>query len=92
MAGFKRQQLAEEDVRRRPVALGTLADQGVDVFCWCNRCGHNAVVTTARLIRQLGPDFPIPEIGAQMRCTGCGGKDVATRPNWPSSGPIARHT
>ena len=86
MGGWKRQQLADEETRRRPMALGALADQAIDVFCWSNRCGHNAVVATERLVRQLGPDYPIPEVGAQMRCTGCGGKDIATRPNWPSQG------
>jgi hypothetical protein len=26
-----------------------------------------------------------------MRCSGCGSKDVAARPDWPSLGQIARH-
>ena len=91
MGGWKRRQLTDEEAQRRPMVLGALADQSVEVFCWCNRCGHNAVVATERLVRQLGPDYPIPEVGAQMRCTGCGGKDVATRPDWPSQGQITRH-
>ncbi|NNG02687.1 MAG: hypothetical protein HKM95_01120 [Inquilinus sp.] len=91
MAGWKRRQLADEEVRRRPVVLGALAERGVGVFCWCNRCHHNAIVTSTQLIDQLGPDFPIPEVGAQMRCSGCGSKDVATRPDWPSQGQITRH-
>ena len=91
MGGWKRRQLANEEVGRRPMVLSGLVEQSVDVFCWCNRCGHNAVVAAEQLIRQLGPDFPIPEVGAQMRCSGCGGKDVATRPDWPSQGQITRH-
>lgn len=91
MGGFKRQVIAAADRRRRPALLGTLADRQVDVFCWCNRCGHNAVLPTAQLVRQLGPAVAVPEIGPKLRCTGCGSKDVATRPNWPSQGQITRH-
>ncbi|MEQ8967014.1 MAG: hypothetical protein RID91_14435 [Azospirillaceae bacterium] len=91
MGAYKRRALAEAEARCRPIRLGTLAERGVDVFCWCNRCGHNAELETAALILQLGPDMPVPEIGARLRCSGCGGKDVATRPAWPSAGQITRH-
>lgn len=91
MGAFKRRAIAEADSRRRPARLGSLADRSVDVFCWCNRCGHNAVLATDLLMRQLGPAIPVPEIGAHLRCTGCGSKDVATRPNWPSQGQITHH-
>jgi hypothetical protein len=93
MAGIKRRQLAAEDRAQPTATLGDLANhgRGVDVFCWCNRCGHNAVVPTARLALELGPDFPVPEVGTRMRCSGCGSKDVATRPAWPSLGLVASH-
>lgn len=91
MGGIKRKVLAEEERRQQPAALGDLGGQGIDVFCWCNRCGHNAVLPAALLIRQLGPAMPVPEVGARLRCTGCGSRDVATRPAWPSAGPITRH-
>jgi hypothetical protein len=26
-----------------------------------------------------------------LRCTGCGGKDIATRPAWPGLGPVTSH-
>lgn len=74
-----------------PALLGLLADEGLDIFCWCNRCGHNAIVSTRLLIRQLGPAMPVPAVGAHMRCTGCGSRDVATQPAWPAMGPITRH-
>jgi hypothetical protein len=48
-------------------------------------------VDIERLVRELGPQFAVPEVGARMRCTGCGAKDVATRPAWPSLGQVARH-
>ena len=92
MAGVKRSAIEAEERWRRAATLGELADEGVDVFCWCNRCSHNAVIETARLISELGPGLPVPEAGARMRCTGCASKDVATRPAWPSLGTVARHS
>jgi ribosomal protein L37E len=92
VARIKRDILDDQERRRRAMPLGWLADQQLDVFCWCNRCGHNSVVETALLMRQLGPAMPVPEIGAHMRCTGCGSRDVATRPAWSAPEPITRHT
>jgi hypothetical protein len=43
------------------------------------------------LIAELGPDFPVPEVGTRLRCSGCSGKDIATRPAWPGLGQVARH-
>ena len=91
MARIKRQLLEAEDQRRRAACLGELAAAGNGVFCWCNRCGHNAVLDIQRLIGELGPDYPVPEVGARLRCSGCAGKDIATRPNWPGLGQVARH-
>ena len=71
--------------------LDELKREGIDIFCWCNRCGHNAVLPVGLVIAQLGPGFPVPEVGAHTRCGGCGGKDVATRPAWPSLGQVTRH-
>jgi len=59
-----------------------LARGGIGVLCLCNRCGHRAEAATTVLVSQLGPDFPVPEIGTRMRCGSCGSKDVATRPAW----------
>ncbi len=91
MAGFKRRELAERDRRLGAATLADLAGQGVAVFCWCNRCGHNAELATETLIARLGSDFPVPEAGTRLRCSACQGKDVATRPAWPSLGQVTRH-
>lgn len=91
MAGMKRRQLEAAERRRRAATLAELAGQEVDVFCWCNGCGHNAVLRSGRLLAALGADFPVPEVGARLRCSRCGTKDVATRPHWPSLGQVARH-
>ncbi len=91
MAGVKRRDLAERDRRLGAATLGELESQGVAVFCWCNRCGHNAVLATRPLIAELARDFAVPEVGARLRCSHCAGKDVATRPAWPSLGQVTRH-
>jgi len=92
MAGIKRRLQAAADRQQQAMRLGDLLAERLDVFCWCNRCGHNAVVSTAALAGHLSADLPVPEAGAHMRCTRCQGKDVSTRPAWPSPGLITRHT
>lgn len=74
-----------------PARLGDIAIQGLNVFCWCNRCSHCGELDAVALTARLGPDLPVPEIGARLRCSGCGAKDVATRPGWPSLGQVAHH-
>ncbi len=92
MGRFKRELIDREDRGQQAARLSDLVTAKVGVFCWCNRCGHHAEAATAMLVSQLGPDFPIPEIGARMRCSACGSKDVATRPAWPGQGQVAKHS
>lgn len=92
MGRLKRELMDRKDRAQRAAQLGDLLAAKVGVFCWCNRCGHNAEAATAMLASQLGPEFPVPEIGARMRCSACGSKDVSTRPAWPSQGQITKHT
>jgi len=91
MGGMKHQMVDRSEQVMAAPRLGQLNERGLDVFCWCNRCGHNAVIQTDDLIRKLGPALPVPEVGARMRCSVCESKDVATRPAWPSRGAITRH-
>ena len=90
MGRMKQESMAREDRSQRAAQLGDLLSAKVGVFCWCNRCGHNAEASTQMLVSQLGPSFPVPEIGARMRCSACGSKDVATRPSWPSRAQAVR--
>lgn len=76
----------------RPAILADLTREGIDVWCWCEKCNHHAVVPTAELLARLGPGYPVPGLAARMRCSGCGSRDLHARPNWPSLGVIARHT
>jgi hypothetical protein len=91
MAGFKRRLNAEQDRLRHAMRLADLETHGVGVFCWCNRCSHSAIVPVAELLARLGPAIAVPEIGAKLRCSGCGARDVATRPAWRTLGEVARH-
>lgn len=78
MSGFKERYLAVQERFARPERLGPLAERGGKVFCWCNRCAHHARIEARQLSLALGPDLPIPEVGARLRCSNCGAKDVAT--------------
>lgn len=78
MSGFKERFIAAQDRLRRPERLGEAAARGHAILCWCNRCAHHARIDGKHLSLALGPDFPIPEIGTRLRCSGCGAKDVAT--------------
>jgi hypothetical protein len=91
MSAIKRHAMQAVETRRRATRLGRLAQDGIDIFCWCNRCGHNAVLESEKLTLELGPEMPVPEVGARLRCSGCGSKDVASRPAWPSLGRVADH-
>lgn len=82
MGRMKRELIEQEDHALRTARLADLLAGRIGVACMCNRCGHRAEAPVALLVRQLGPDFPVPEIGARMRCGSCGSKDVATRPAW----------
>lgn len=74
-----------------PATLGNLLDDGLAVFCWCNRCGHHGELPTAMLAARFGPTLPVPALNGRLRCVGCGGQDVAVRPAWPPRGPIGAH-
>ena len=78
MSGFKDRLIAAQDRLGRPERLGPLAARGGIIFCWCNRCSHHARLDGRQLVLTLGPDFAVPEIGARLRCSNCGAKDVAT--------------
>ena len=47
MGGFKRQ-LTNSFDPASPTTLGDLAAEGLQVFCWCHRCGHNAEIGQRR--------------------------------------------
>jgi hypothetical protein len=74
-----------------PPTLADICNYGVDVFCWCNRCSHHAVLPINMLIAQCGAATPFPAIHGRLRCQVCGTKDIHARPNWKGLGVVARH-
>lgn len=91
MSGIKRVIDRKRDEARRPALLGDLAGKAIGIFCWCNRCGHSASLPLDGLIARLGPAMPAPDVATRLRCSVCGTRDVATRPDWPNLGQVARH-
>jgi hypothetical protein len=89
MSGFKERFIAAQERIARPDRLGALAVRGGVIFCWCNRCAHHARIDGRQLSLTLGPDFAVPEIGARLRCSNCGAKDVATSADLASATPAA---
>lgn len=74
-----------------PPTLADVQSYGVGVFCWCNRCHHNAVLHVYLLIAQLGPGLPFPMVHGRLRCQACGSKDIHARPNWKGLGVVSSH-
>lgn len=91
MGRLKDESIRKEDSERKAARLGDIAEAGLEIFCWCNRCGHNTAVDSTMLAAKLGPAIPVPEVGARMRCSNCQSKDIATRPAWPTLGQVTRH-
>ena len=52
----------------------------------------SAVWRDGVLAAQMGPATPVPAVAAHVVCSGCGGREVATRPAWPPRGPVSRHS
>ena len=91
MGAFKKEAIKRSEPVN-PTRLSDLADENLKLFCWCNRCGHNAEIAIDIFIKRLGAQFPVPEVGRHMKCTKCAANDIATRPAWPSyGGQLARH-
>ncbi len=73
-----------------PMRLGDLGNADGLVFCWCNRCSHHATLAAKVLAARLGPHVAVPEVSTHLNCSGCGSRDVATRPHWGEAGVLAR--
>jgi hypothetical protein len=85
---FRRQ---SRRIRPAPATLGEVAANGLKLWAWCNSCSHNTTLEVAALIARLGRNFPVPGLGARLRCGACGGRDIDARPQWPRRGVITSH-
>lgn len=52
------------------MTLWNLVQQGIDVFCWCNRCNHHAVLPVRVLAAHMEPSTPVPAVAARVVCSG----------------------
>ena len=56
MGWHKRQQTKSNDPEN-PATLADMIHEGLSIFCWCNRCGHNSTVDPVPLTDVLGSFF-----------------------------------
>jgi hypothetical protein len=62
-----------------PMTLANMRENGVwSISATCETCHHEAVLSAD----QWPPDMPVPDIGLKLRCSACGSREIATRPNW----------
>jgi hypothetical protein len=60
-----------------PMTLANMRQNGVRVvIARCEACGHVADVN----VDALAETIIVPEVGRRLRCSGCGGKRIDTRP------------
>ena len=55
------------------------------VWCWYEKCRHNATLGLAELIERLGANLPFPAVKTRLRCGRCGSGQVFARPDWPAA-------
>jgi len=61
------------------MTLGNMREHGVRaVEATCDDCKHEAVVN----VEALPNDFYVPDVALKLRCSACGSKKVAVRPDW----------
>jgi hypothetical protein len=62
--------------------LNGLKSKGLDVWSWCLACHREAVVPVDVLLAKLPGGYAVPDVGKVLRCSECGRKGPAVRPNW----------
>ena len=62
-----------------PMTLRNMRDNGPRaVIATCQACGHEDDVN----VDALPDSVHVPDAGRYLRCSGCGGKAISTRPAW----------
>ena len=70
--GWHKRQHTALDEPKNPTTLADMIHEGLSVFCWCNRCGHNSTIDPVPLATALGSLFPVPELGGRKVLTDMG--------------------
>lgn len=78
MGRLKSNLFDSNEVCRKHLSVGDIAETGRLVIVWCNRCGHNETVPPLPLVLEYGPECPVAEIGSLAGCRSCRCRDVAS--------------
>jgi hypothetical protein len=66
------------DTETTAITIGTLAASGRHLIAECTDCGHSRKIPADRVA--LNRETAVADAGKHMRCTGCRGKKILTRP------------
>jgi hypothetical protein len=80
------------DSHPEKAVLGDAVRDGLMLWLSCADCRHRKRIAPAALARDLGYDFPLPDLKNRMKCSRCGGRDIEVRLDRSTNGPVARHT
>lgn len=70
-----------------PVTLGDLISDGKLLWLYCCDCCRERDVDPATI--PLPAAFPVPEVGARMKCSKCGSRRIDARPELYPGGVLA---
>ena len=71
-----------------PVTLGDLIHEAKLLWVYCLECCRERDVDPNTI--PLPKSFPVPNIGARMKCTACGSRQIDTRPELYPGGVVAQ--
>jgi hypothetical protein len=62
-----------------PMPLSNMREHGVrSVDGTCEDCKHEAIIN----VDSLPDGLYVPDVALRLRCSACGSKNIATRPDW----------
>ena len=68
-----------------PMTLGNMREHRVrSVDATCEACGHEAVIN----VDALPDELYVPDVALKLRCSACGSKKIAVRPDWAKHDPF----
>ncbi|MBM3485134.1 MAG: hypothetical protein FJX67_00650 [Alphaproteobacteria bacterium] len=74
-----------------PVPLASYRGIAHRLTAICETCLHSARLDREALIACLGPNATTAELRRRLRCSRCGGRDIALQVNGSPCGAMARH-
>ena len=81
MSAIKRRARDKDGNAIEPMRLGNMREHGierVEVTCVAAECGYSKSIAVS-----TWPDaFPVPDVGARLKCPKCGAPELDSRPDW----------